>query len=211
MIWYDMTWHDMAWHDMTYDIWYDMIRYMIYDIISCMISYHMGTSCRGYELSLVRVVLGTSCPGHELSWVRVVLGTSCPDPLVSRVSNAQDNSYPRQLVHRSTCTQYQSYLRQLSQSTTTPNPNLIFHRLIHPVPIFRSQWELFLLASGSCLNIKSTSPAMIIPMFYTDDSRKVSVNGDNYQSAFSSLTYLHENHRHTHQFMKVINLFLSHH
>ena len=51
------------------DIWYDMIY--IY------ISYHMGTSCLGYELSWVRVVLGTSCPGYELSWVRAVLGTSC--------------------------------------------------------------------------------------------------------------------------------------
>ena len=40
----------------------------------------LGTSCPGYELSWVRVVLGTSCPGYELSWVRVVLGTSCPDP-----------------------------------------------------------------------------------------------------------------------------------
>ena len=50
------------------DIWYDMIY---------IISYHMGTSCPGYELSWVRVVLGTSCPGYELSWVRVVLGTSC--------------------------------------------------------------------------------------------------------------------------------------
>ena len=37
----------------------------------------LGTSCLGYESSWVRVVLGTSCPGYELSWVRVVLGTSC--------------------------------------------------------------------------------------------------------------------------------------
>ena len=84
MIWHDdMTWHGMTWHDMTYDMtwhdmrydiasWYDMIWY---DIISCFISYHMGTNCLGYELSWVRVVLGTSCLGYELSWVRVVLGT----------------------------------------------------------------------------------------------------------------------------------------
>ena len=36
-----------------------------------------GTSCPGYELSWVRVVLGTSRLGYELSWVRVVLGTRC--------------------------------------------------------------------------------------------------------------------------------------
>ena len=41
-------------------------------MVSYHISYHMGTSCLGYELSWVRVVLGTSCPGYELSWVRVV-------------------------------------------------------------------------------------------------------------------------------------------
>ena len=36
-----------------------------------------NSSCSGYKLSWVRVVLGTSCPGYELSWVRVVVGTSC--------------------------------------------------------------------------------------------------------------------------------------
>ena len=38
----------------------------------------MGTSCLGYEMSWVRVVLGMNCLGYEMSWVRVVLGTSCP-------------------------------------------------------------------------------------------------------------------------------------
>ena len=52
-------------------------------------AYHMGTSCLGYELSWVRVVLGTSCLGYELSWVRVVLGTSCPEYELSWVRVVQ--------------------------------------------------------------------------------------------------------------------------
>ena len=75
IIWYDIvSWHDMISYSMaSYHIWYDMI----YDMIWYDIWYHMGTSCLGYELSWVRVVLGTSCLGYELSWVRIVLGTSC--------------------------------------------------------------------------------------------------------------------------------------
>ena len=106
IMWYDMIWYDMIYdmigYDMIYDIvvWYDMIWDDI--VWSCIISYHnisynmgtsclgfemswvrvvLGTSCLGYEMSWVRVVLSTSCLGYELSWVRVVLGTSCPDPL----------------------------------------------------------------------------------------------------------------------------------
>ena len=30
MIWYDLIWNDMIWNDMIYDIWYKMIRYMIW-------------------------------------------------------------------------------------------------------------------------------------------------------------------------------------
>ena len=57
--------------------------YMICKLVSIIFSYIvivklLGTSCPGYELSWVRVVMGTSCPGYESSWVRVVLGTSCP-------------------------------------------------------------------------------------------------------------------------------------
>ena len=83
MVWYDIIWYDKIRYGMS---WYDMIWYDIYDMIYMIwhhvviyhfISYHMGTSCPGYELSWVRVVLGTSCLGYELSWVRVVLGTSC--------------------------------------------------------------------------------------------------------------------------------------
>ena len=33
----------------------------------------LGTSCFGYELFWVRVVLGTDCLGYGLSWVRIVL------------------------------------------------------------------------------------------------------------------------------------------
>ena len=67
MIWYMISYRDM--------IWYEMISYGIV-IVSYHVSYHMGVSCLGYELSWVRVGLSTSCPGYELSWVRVVL-TSC--------------------------------------------------------------------------------------------------------------------------------------
>ena len=59
-----------------------------------MISYHIGTSCLGYELYWVRVVLGTSCPGYELSWVRVVLGTSCPGYELSWVRVVLGTSCP---------------------------------------------------------------------------------------------------------------------
>ena len=68
MIYDIVSWYDMIWHDL---VWYRVISY--HSIIYC----HMGTSCLGYELSWVRVVLGRSCLGYELSWVWVVLGTSC--------------------------------------------------------------------------------------------------------------------------------------
>ena len=103
MIWhrvviYDMTWYRIVWYRIIYIISYHITYHIAsHHIISHhFIPYHMGTSCPGYELSWVRVVLGTSCLwyelswvrvvlvtsclGYELSWVRVVLGTSCPDP-----------------------------------------------------------------------------------------------------------------------------------
>ena len=80
--------------DVWYDIWYDMIYDMIWYDMIYMIAYHMGTSCPGYELSLVRVVLGTSCLGYELSWVRVVLGTSCPGYELSWVRVVLGTSCP---------------------------------------------------------------------------------------------------------------------
>ena len=53
----------------------------------------LGTSCLGYELPWVRVVLGTSwC---ELSWVRVVLGTSCFGYELSIIRNNYMQSWYR--------------------------------------------------------------------------------------------------------------------
>ena len=84
MIWYMISYRDNIWYRM---VWYHIITY---HIKSC----HMGTSCLGYTLSWVRVVLGTSCSGYELPWVRVVLGTSCLGYELSRSHCGRKNAFP---------------------------------------------------------------------------------------------------------------------